>query len=121
RARFDLALLEGDLPVAGTWTFQGPAVEMMGYRAAAVDAKGRIDRRVVTITRGQAQAYGGFATTAGTVRFAGTDGRGLAVDLRGRATNVNLRSLTVTVPVPRLVTDLNATAYRARFDDSGFE
>src|SRR5690606_7508316 len=42
-------------------------------------------------------------------------------DLRGRATNVNLRLLPVTVPVPRLVTDIHANMYRLRLDDGGFE
>lgn len=120
-ARFDLALLEGDVPVRGTWAFQGPAVELMGYRASNLVAEGRVDRRLVTVTRGRANAYGAFATAAGTIRFAGDAGRGLAVDLRGSATNVNLRALPVTVPVPRLVTDLDATAYRLRYDDAGFD
>lgn len=120
-ATFNLALLEGDVPVAGSWTFRGPAVEMMGYRASNVDAEGRVDRRLVTVTRGQAAAYGGVATTAGTIRFADDTGRGLAVDLRGRATNVNLRLLPVTVPVPRLVTDIDASQYALRYDDAGFE
>ena len=121
QARFDLALLEGDVPVRGTWAFQGPAVGMMGYRAANVDAEGRVDRRLVTVTRGRANAYGGFATAAGTIRFADDAGRGMAVDLRGSATNLNLRALPATIPVPRLVTDLDATAYRLRSDDAGFD
>ena len=120
RARFNLALLRGDVPVAGTWRFEGPAVELMGYRATDVEASGRVNRRRVEIASGRANAYGGFATTAGVIQFADARGRGLAVDLRGRATNVNLRTLPVTVPVPRLVTDLNLTAYHMQYDDSGF-
>ena len=120
QARFDLALLEGDVPVRGTWAFQGPSVELMGYRASNVDAQGRVDRRLVTVTQGRANAYGGFATAAGTIRFANDAGRGLAVDLRGRATNLNLRALPQTIPVPRLMTDLDATAYRLQYDDAGF-
>ena len=119
--RFDLALLRGDVPVAGSWRFTGPAVELMGYRATNVVASGRVNRRFVEIASGSANAYGGFATASGSIQFADARGRGLAVDLRGRATNVNLRTLPVTVPVPRLVTDLNATAYRMRYDASGFE
>ena len=121
RARFDLALLRGDVPVQGTWTFNGPAVELMGYRATNVAATGRVNRRFIEVLSGSANAYGGFATAAGSIQFADARGRGLAVDLRGRATNVNLRTLPVTVPVPRLVTDLNATAYRMRYDAGGFE
>ncbi|HUF22899.1 MAG TPA: translocation/assembly module TamB domain-containing protein [Vicinamibacterales bacterium] len=121
RARFDLALLDGDVPFAGSWRFDGPSVEMMGYRVTDVSATGRVNRRLVNITSGSGRAYGGFATAAGSVRFADDRGRGMAVDLRGRATSINLRSLPVTVPVPRLVTDLNATAYRLRYDEGGFE
>ncbi|MDQ3068988.1 MAG: translocation/assembly module TamB domain-containing protein [Acidobacteriota bacterium] len=121
RARFDLALLRGDVPFAGTWTFTGPTVRMMGYQASNVQATGRVNRRFVQITRGSANAYGGFATAVGSVQFADPGGRGLAVDLRGRATGVNLRTLPVTVPVPRLVTDLHATAYRMKYDAGGFD
>ncbi|MEX2273809.1 MAG: translocation/assembly module TamB domain-containing protein [Vicinamibacterales bacterium] len=121
RARFDLALLRGDVPFAGSWQFEGPSAEMMGYRVSTVRATGRVNRRRVEIDSGSANAYGGFATASGVVQFADNRGRGLAVDLRGRATNVNLRTLPVTVPVPRLVTDLNATAYRLRYDAGGFE
>jgi hypothetical protein len=121
RAEFDLTLLRGDVPFAGSWQFAGPSVQLMGYRAANVRASGRVNRRFVEIASGSANAYGGFATAAGWVRFADNRGGGLAVDLRGRATNVNLRTLPVTVPVPRLVTDLNATAYRLQYDASGFE
>jgi len=121
RARFDLALLRGDVPFAGSWRFEGPSVELMGYRVTDVRATGRVNRRLVNITSGSGRAYGGFATAAGVVRFADDRGRGMAVDLRGRATSVNLRSLPVTVPVPRLVTDLHATAYRLQYDEGGFE
>ena len=121
RAQFDLALLRGDVPFAGSWRFEGPSVEMMGYRATNVRATGRVNRRRVEIASGSANAYGGFATARGVVQFADAAGRGLAVDLRGRATNVNLRTLPVTVPVPRLVTDLHATAYRLRYDAAGFD
>lgn len=121
RVQFNLALLRGDVPFAGSWRFAGPSVEMMGYRASNVTAAGRVNRRFVEVLSGSASAYGGFATAAGTIQFADARGRGLAVDLRGRATNVNLRLLPVTVPVPRLVTDLNATAYRLRYDARGFD
>ena len=121
RASFDLTLLRGDVPFAGSWRFNGPSVEMMGYRAINVQATGRVNRRRVEIASGSANAYGGFATAAGVVQFADHRGRGLAVDLRGRATNVNLRTLPVTVPVPRLVSDLNATSYRLRYDAAGFD
>lgn len=121
RARFDLAMLRGDVPFEGAWTFEGPAAELKGYRAANIRAEGHINRRLITIASGSANAYGGFATAAGTIRFADPDGRGFLADLRGRATNVNLRTLPVTIPVPRLVTDLDATAYRMRVDDAGFD
>ena len=120
RARFDLALLRGDVPFAGSWRFEGPSVELMGYRVTNVRAAGRVNRRRVVIASGSGTAYGGFATASGVVQFADARGRGMAVDLRGRATHVNLRALPVTVPVPRLVTDLNATSYRMRYDAGGF-
>jgi len=121
RAQFDLALLRGDVPVMGSWQFAGPSAELMGYRATNVRASGRVNRRFVEIASGSANAYGGFATASGFIRFADDRGRGLAVDLRGRATNVNLRTLPVTVPVPRLVTDLDASSYRMQYDATGFE
>ncbi|MBA3949523.1 MAG: translocation/assembly module TamB domain-containing protein, partial [Acidobacteria bacterium] len=121
RARFDLALLRGDVPVAGAWRFEGPSVELKGYRATNVEAAGRIDRRLLTLTSGRANAYGGFATAAGTIRFANDAGRGFVADLRGRATNLNLRTLPVTIPVPKLASDIDATAYHLRYDDGGID
>ena len=121
RARFDLTLLRGDVPFAGSWRFEGPSVEFKGYRAANVSAAGRINRRVVTLTSGSANAYGGFATAAGTIQFANDSGRGFVADLRGRTTGLNLRTLPVTIPVPKLASDIDATAYHLRYDDAGID
>lgn len=121
RARFDLVLLRGDVPFAGTWRFEGPSVEFKGYRASSVRAAGRINRRLLTLTSGSANAYGGFATAAGTIQFANDAGRGFAADLRGRATNLDLRTLPVTIPVPKLASDIHASAYRLQYDDGGID
>lgn len=121
RARFDLALLRGDVPFAGAWRFEGPSAEIMGYRVTNVRAAGRVNRRRVQILSGSGTAYGGFATAQGVVQFADARGRGLAVDLRGRAAGLNLRTLPMTVPVPRLESDLHASAYRMRYDAGGFD
>ncbi len=121
RARFDLTLLRGDVPFAGEWRFEGPRVEFKGYRAANVIARGRINRRLMTLTSGSANAYGGFATAAGTIQFANDAGRGFVADLRGRATNLNLRTLPVTIPVPKLASDIDASAYHLTYDDGGVD
>ena len=121
RARFDLTLLRGDVPFAGEWRFEGPRVELKGYRATNVVARGRVNRRLVTLASGSANAYGGFATAAGTIQFANGAGRGFVADLRGRATSLNLRTLPVTIPVPKLESDIDASAYHLRYDDGGVD
>ena len=121
RARFDLTLLRGDVPFAGEWRFEGPRVEFKGYHATSVVAQGRINRRHLTLTSGSANAYDGFATAAGTIQFANDAGRGFAADLRGRATSLNLRTLPVMIPVPKLASDIHASAYHLRYDDGGVD
>ena len=93
-------------------TFEGPSVTASGYTATNVRATASVTGRRIAID-GRANAYGGSATASGTI-VTGAPGRPTTIDLAGRATHVSLASLPRQVNTPRIVTDLNATAYHVR-------
>ena len=112
--RFDLVLPEEGRPIRGSWAVDVDHVRIAGYEARSVVGNGRIDGTTVRMTvRGN--AYGGHATATGTVRAATP----LALDLRGRATGVNLRNLPAVANVPPATSDLQL-AYTLKGRGSAF-
>lgn len=99
--RLDLALPSGRAPISGTYSVDAARVEVAGYEARNVKAKGRIDGRTVRLDA-TAAAYGGHATAAGTV----TTGTPLALDLEGHAQDVDLRNLPPQLKAPGVPSDL---------------
>ena len=104
RAQIDLALPSGRLPLRGTYTLTAQRAQVAGYEARDVRARGRIDGRAVRVD-GSAAAYGGQATTAGVVRF----GEPLALDLKGRASGVDMQNLPPVLEMPGVPSNLQFT------------
>ncbi|HVC20119.1 MAG TPA: translocation/assembly module TamB domain-containing protein [Vicinamibacterales bacterium] len=99
------------LPAAGdpsaTYTMQAPAVTVVGYRAAAMTAKGRVDRHGVRLNA-DGRAYGGRVTAIGTLTWPLRQGhRRVTFDLQGRAAGVDLSRLPSHVGVRKLDSSLN--------------
>lgn len=101
RVRFDLALPSGRSPLSGTYAANASDVRIDGYRARNVVASGRIDGGTIRLDA-RADAYGGTATAAGTVRTGGA----LTLDLTGRASGVDLRNLPAQLRMPGVPSDL---------------
>ena len=101
QARIDLALPEGRRPLSGTYSIDASSVQVAGYAARDVNARGRIDGQTIRIDA-NAAAYGGRATAAGTVKT----GTPLALDLRGRAANLDLRNLPPQLKAPGVASNL---------------
>jgi hypothetical protein len=99
--RFDVMLPEGANPIRGSYSVNVDRVRIAGYEARDVNGSGRIDGTTIQVNA-RGKAYGGQATVAGTVK-AGTP---LALNLRGRAMNVDLRNLPTIANVPRVTSDL---------------
>ena len=78
--------------------------QVAGYEARNLVANGRIDGEVIRVNA-TAAAYGGRATAVGTV----TTGQPLALDLTGRAANVDLRNLPPVLNAPGVPSDLQFT------------
>ena len=87
QAQIDVALPTSRQPLNGTYAVQASRVHFAGYEARDVNAKGRIDGRVVRVN-GSGTGYGARATANGTVNISP-----LALDLKGRATSVDMRNL----------------------------
>jgi hypothetical protein len=100
--RFDLILPERGQPIRGTYSADVDRVRIAGYEARRVVGNGRIDGNTVRVNA-RGNAYGGHATATGTVRAGGGP---LALDLRGRATGVDLRNLPPALNVPSASSDL---------------
>ena len=100
-ARFDLMLPEGARPVRGSYAVSLDHVRIAGYEARNVVANGRLDGTTVRVNA-RGNAYGGHATAEGVVKASAP----LALDLRGRASDVDLRNLPSMVNVPRVTSDL---------------
>ena len=101
KATFDLALPSDRLPLSGTYQINAGHANVAGYEARNLVANGRIDGDVIRLNA-SAAAYGGRATAVGTV----TTGQPLAVDLTGRAANVDLRNLPPVLNVPGVPSNL---------------
>lgn len=97
----------------GTFAFTGPTVVAAGYRARDVQATGTIDGRRIGFD-GRARAYGAAATAKGSIVTPARAGAPLQYDIAGRASHVDLRALPARLSVPRLATDLNASAYHVK-------
>lgn len=101
RATIDLALPSDRLPASGTYTLDASRARLAGYEMRNVHAQGRIDGRTVAL-RATAAGYGGRATATGTIRT----GANMAVDLAGRAVNVDLRNLPPSLKIPGAASNL---------------
>jgi autotransporter translocation and assembly factor TamB len=106
--RFDLQFpsAPGAGPVAGTYSVQADEAIVAGYRAQRVEARGRVDAgNKVTVTAARGWAYGAAVSGSGTVqpgvRGAG-GGVGVALDLRGQVSGLDLRNLPRHLDVPLL-------------------
>src|SRR5262249_5875959 len=84
-------------PLRGTYEIAASGAVVAGYEARDVKARGRIDGNTIRLDV-SGGAYGGRATAAGTIRT----GAPLALDLTGRAANVDLRNLPSQVGAPRV-------------------
>jgi autotransporter translocation and assembly factor TamB len=104
QARIDLALPVDGQQVHGSYAVNAARLQIAGYDARNVVARGRIDGRVVRVD-GSAAAYGGQASAVGTVTLSEPP----ALDLTGRAANVDLRNLPPTLKAPSVPSDLRFT------------
>jgi autotransporter translocation and assembly factor TamB len=102
KARIDLALPSGRVPLSGTYSVNASEVEVAGYRARNVVGEGRIDGQTIRVSA-RADAYGGRATTSGIIRT----GEMLALDLEGRAEGVDMRNLPAQLNAPGVPSDLS--------------
>src|SRR5918993_4371822 len=89
------------MPLRGTYTLNAGRVQVAGYDARNVVARGRINGRVIQVD-GVANAYGGRASPKGTVVV----GQPVALDLAGRASGVDLRNLPPMLQIPEVPSDL---------------
>jgi uncharacterized protein involved in outer membrane biogenesis len=101
-ARIDLALPSGRLPLSGNYSVNASHVQVAGYEARDVKARGRIDGQTIRLDA-NAAAYGGRATATGTVRT----GTPLALDLQGHASNLDLRNLPPQLKAPGVPSNLD--------------
>jgi autotransporter translocation and assembly factor TamB len=99
--RIDLELPSGGAPLRGTYALNAGRVQVAGYAARDVVARGRIDGRVIQVD-GAAHAYGGRATAVGTV----TVQQPVTLDLSGQAANVDLRNLPPVFRAPGVPSQL---------------
>jgi autotransporter translocation and assembly factor TamB len=102
QARVDLALPSGRMPLSGTYSIDASRAQVAGYEVRDLRAKGRIDGQKIRLNA-NAAAYGGRATVNGTV----TTGTPLALNLEGRATNLDLRNLPPQLNAPGVPSDLD--------------
>jgi hypothetical protein len=99
--RFDLTLPEGRQPLRGSYAVDIDRVRFAGYDARHVVGSGRIDGRTVHVNA-RGDAYGGHATAVGTVKA----GAPITLDVRGRASNVDLRNLPPMLRAPKAASNL---------------
>ena len=113
-ADFDLLLGIGRHFPRGPFTFVGPHVVYAGYEARDVRAKGTLIVDRVMIDNTTAVAYGSPVRATGWIDIPEPYG----FHLTGHATNLDLRQLPETIPVPRkrsnLTFDYDATGRFAR-------
>jgi autotransporter translocation and assembly factor TamB len=96
--------------LGGTFSFRGPRVIAMGYDASQVQAAGSFKGPRITLSSAKAQAYGGSATTSGTIVLA-SGRRPIEYDLKGTADRLDLRRLPASLRVPKLETVLSIADY----------
>ena len=110
----DLALPRERFPLSGTFALRAGPVRVAEYQASAIQARGRVDGQTVRLDA-KAEAYGVSATAAGTV----ITGDQLALDLKGRALDVDLRKLPASLKAPKVDSDLDLE-YSVRGRGSAF-
>lgn len=94
----------------GRVVFEGPKVVAAGYTAANARATARFEGRRIGLDA-RANAYGGSATAKGVIVVPGPGDQPTRIDLAGSASRINLAALPTATRAPRVVTNLNATAY----------
>jgi autotransporter translocation and assembly factor TamB len=99
--------------LGGTFAFKGPHAAAFGYQGTQVDAKGSFKGPSITLTSARANAYGGAATTRGTIVLP-SGKRLIAYDLEGTTQHVDLRRLPASLHVPKLETDIALTSYHVQ-------
>jgi autotransporter translocation and assembly factor TamB len=97
----------------GRVVFEGPKVVAAGYTAGNVKATADLAGRRIGLNA-RANAYGGSATAKGLIVVAGPAGQPTRLDLAGSASHVNLAALPRSINVPRITTNVNATAYHVK-------
>jgi hypothetical protein len=96
------------------FTFAGPVVEGLGYRAANVRAQGVYEPSLLRFDA-RGAAYGATATTRATFRFASA-GRPLSYTLAGTFQDLDMRRLPPNLSMPELESQ---AAGRYQFDARG--
>ena len=118
-ARVDVKFLSGPEGaraldrLGGTFTFRGPRVTAFGYAASDVRANGSFKGPRIVLSAANVRAYHGAATTRGVIVLPDR-GRPIAFDLRGSATNIDLRRLPKSVRAPQLDTMLSLADYHVK-------
>ena len=118
-ARVDVKFLSGPegAPaldrLGGTFTFRGPRVTAFGYAASDVRANGSFKGPRIVLSAANVRAYHAAATTRGVIVLPDR-GRPIAYDLRGSATNVDLRRLPKSVRAPQLDALLSLADYHVK-------
>ena len=103
-------------PVVGTFDATAERVQIAGYDARDVRARGRVDGVRVRLAEAAARAYGGYATAAGLIdpgKGAGSAADRLVLDLRGRVSGLDLRRLPSRLKVPPVESRLHAAYHVA--------
>src|SRR5258706_13306114 len=95
---FDIALELGRRFPRDMYAFQGPHAMYMHYEAGSVRARGQLTAKEVLIGDASAMAYGAAVTTHDST--IGIDAP-FPFRFRGRTTDIDLRRLPATIPVPR--------------------
>ena len=102
RVDFDLALQLGRVP-RGTYAFDGAHAEYLGYEGNHVRAQGTVDPDKVLIHSAAAAAYGAnVRLSSGRIVLA----EPYRFHFQGAATNVDLRLIPESVPVPHVESTL---------------
>lgn len=93
--------------VTGTFRFQGPEARAAGFAASDVDVRGRFAGARVELEPSSARAYGAAVSVSGVIGPASGGRAGVQYALAGRVTDLDLRRLPASLPVPDLATDLD--------------
>ena len=102
QGRFDVILPEAGEPIRGTYAVNVDRVRIAGYDAQNVVGDGRFDGTTVRVNA-RGNAYGAHATAVGVVNAT----RPFALDLKGRATDIDLRNLPQTLRAPAVTSNLD--------------